>query len=408
MGIRLGVCGLGAFAPGFVPLFKAHPLVDEVVLADLLPDRVAKTAERFSIKRTCASLDELCESDVDAIAIMTQRHLHAPQALQALKAGKHVYCAVPIGHSVADIRNIIAQAGASRLVYMAGETSYYYPCTLYCRKRFSNGDFGAFVYGEAQYHHDMDHFYPSFQRSGGPDWKKVAGIPPMYYPTHSVSMILSVTGAHATHVSCVGFEDHHEDAIFRPGANLWNNTFSNETALMRTSDGGCMRICEFRRIGARGGISVLMSMYGTDGSYEQQANSAAWLTRDPNDMTELSDHLSCGQVPVVKPEQGIHETVLQEFHSSVSQVHPVEHLPRQFAGLPNGHSGSHQFLVDDFVKAVVSHTLPPNHAWAAARYCLPGLIAHESARRGGEMLAIPDLGDPPADWKMLDPYADIA
>ena len=61
----------------------------------------------------------------------------------------------------------------------------------------------------------------------------------------------------------------------------------------------------------------------------------------------------------------------------------------------NGHYGSHQFLVDDFVTAVASGTLPPNHVWNAARYALPGITAHESARRDGERLEVPDFGDAP-------------
>jgi hypothetical protein len=82
-------------------------------------------------------------------------------------------------------------------------------------------------------------------------------------------------------------------------------------------------------------------------------------------------------------------------HLGVSAVHPVERLPEVFAGLPNGHAGSHQFLVDDFVMASVNGTLPPNNAWDAARYMLPGLTAHESALHGGALLQVPDLGDPP-------------
>jgi hypothetical protein len=41
-------------------------------------------------------------------------------------------------------------------------------------------------------------------------------------------------------------------------------------------------------------------------------------------------------------------------------------------------------------------TLPPVNAWQAARYTLPGVYALESARRGGERLAIEDFGDAPA------------
>jgi hypothetical protein len=87
----------------------------------------------------------------------------------------------------------------------------------------------------------------------------------------------------------------------------------------------------------------------------------------------------------------------------VSKVHPVKRLPREYAGLPNGHLGSHQFLADDFIKALATGTLPPNHVWAAARYCIPGLVAHQFAERKGESLPVPELGDPPKHWEMLDP-----
>jgi len=62
----------------------------------------------------------------------------------------------------------------------------------------------------------------------------------------------------------------------------------------------------------------------------------------------------------------------------------------------NGHEGSHHFLANDFVRAVVDKTLPPINAWVSARYCLPGIIAHESAKQGGVQLEIPDFGDPPS------------
>ncbi len=41
MGIKVGMCGTGAFADCFIPLFKHHPQVDQVVLCDLAPGLVA-------------------------------------------------------------------------------------------------------------------------------------------------------------------------------------------------------------------------------------------------------------------------------------------------------------------------------------------------------------------------------
>jgi predicted dehydrogenase len=399
MGMRIGICGIGRFAPCFIPLFKAHPLVDEVVLADLIPERAHTAAEAYGIERVLGSLDELCESDVDAIAILTQRQLHGPQAIQALEAGKHVYCAVPMGISLDEIGKIVETVERTGLLYMMGETSYYYPSTLYCRKRFQQGAFGRFVYAEAQYLHDMDHFYASFRHSGGPDWTRVAGLPPMYYPTHSTSMVLSVTGARATHVSCLGLVDDHSDEIFRAGNNLWDNVFSNESALMRTSDGGVVRINEMRRVGWFGGNSVYMSLFGTEASFEENAISTCWASKGraqkPLDITR---ELTCApMVGHVELSEDVKGQVGEEFFMGVTSVHPIERLPDTFRGLPNGHYGSHQFLVDDFCRAWADHTLPPCHVWNAAKWNAPGLVAHESAKQDGKVLEIPDFGDPPGD-----------
>ena len=151
MGIRLGICGTGAFADCFIPLFKAHPLVDQVILSDLDAAKLKEKSEKFGIPHTLPSLDALCSSDVDAIAIMTQNTLHGPQAVQALESGKHVYSAVPSAITMDEITKLVRTVERTGQIYMIGETSYYYPCTLYCRQRFQQGDFGHIVYAEAEY-----------------------------------------------------------------------------------------------------------------------------------------------------------------------------------------------------------------------------------------------------------------
>lgn len=380
MAIRIGVCGIGRFSPGFVRFWNAHPMVEEVVISDLLSDRAQKLAEEVGVKRVFSSLDELCESDVDAIAIFTQRHLHAPMAVQAMEAGKDVYSAVPIGISMDEIEAVVRATERTGRIYMMGETSYYYPCTILCREKFRNGEMGEFAYAESQYLHDMEHMYESFRRSGGDDWKRVAGIPPMFYCSHSVSMILSVTGAHAVKVSCLGYEDHHEDAIFRKGANEWDNVFSNQSALLRTSDGGVARVNEMRRVGFHGADSVYMNFYGTEACYEQNPVGTSWITKGTNRAEDITEQVTC--------------TGQDTWLCGYSPVHPKKRLPESFEGLLNGHSGSHAFLADDFVQSCVNRHQPPCNVWNAARWTVPGLIAHESAKRGGAMLEIPDLGAP--------------
>ncbi|ACQ78453.1 oxidoreductase domain protein [Beutenbergia cavernae DSM 12333] len=419
--ISIGISGAGMFAEAFIPLFAQHPLVERVVLADLVPERLAEVAQRHGLVETVGSHAELCASDVDAVAIFAQRHLHGPLTLEALDAGKHTYCAVPIASSLDDVGRIVSAVERTGLVYASGETSYYYPHTIYCRDRYARGDFGAFVYAEGNYLHDMAHgFYAAFQHSGGEQWRRVAGYPPMLYPTHSTGAVLGVTGARVTDVSCLGYADVEEDGVFGVGANEWDNPYSNQTALMRTDDGGMLRVNEFRRIGWRGthGGNPL-TIYGTRASFEENAGSQVWVDRDggPTDVTGLlacakhvedtADDGAAGAAAAGSPgdvaaeHAGLHEVLREDFSSRYSAVHPVHRLPQAYARLRNGHLGSHHFLADDFVRAVVTRTVPPVNVWEAAAYAAPGIVAHASSLAGGDRLPVPDFGRPPTDRPLL-------
>jgi predicted dehydrogenase len=392
MGIRLGIVGVGAFAQHFITLYNAHPDVDQVILCDHDAEKLQTNVEKHGITQTSPSLDDLCDTDVDAVALFTQNWLHGPQAAQALRAGKHVYSAVPPGITLEELRAIADAVKETGNIYMLGETSYYYPAVIYCRQRYREGAFGDIVYAEGEYYHDWDHgLYDVAKWRGGENWRETAGVPPMFYPTHSTSQIISVTGAHMTHVSCQGFTDHHEDEIYK--SNQWENPFSNESALFKLSDGSSARINEFRRIGHPG--AVRMTMFGTNGSFEQNAAGSVFLTKDRNEREVLDEHLTSRRATTQVKGDMDKVTADDGTHHSVAPVHPVHRLPNEFKGLPNGHNGSHQFLVDDFVRACNQNKIPPNNIYEAARYLIPGIIAHESAKKEGELLTIPDLGDPP-------------
>ena len=120
----------------------------------------------------------MLESDVDAVAIFTQRWTHGPLVVQALRAGKHVYSAVPMAISEEEIAEIIEAVRETGLTYMMGETSYYNPATVFARKKNAEGAFGRIFYAEGDYVHDMDlGFYDAYQYSGGENWKTHRQLP---------------------------------------------------------------------------------------------------------------------------------------------------------------------------------------------------------------------------------------
>ena len=399
MTFSIGVVGVGQFGGQFAHLFKLHPGVSEVYVVDERPERAAVALERWGLDGTKESFEELLASDVDAVAIFTQRWTHGPLVEQALRAGKHVYSAVPMAVSEEEIERIIEAVKETGLVYAMGETSYYNPATVYARNQHAAGKFGRIFYSEGDYVHDMDlGFYDAYQYSGGEAWKSTASYPPMLYPTHAIGGVLGALPSHALSVSCIGVRDDRQDGVFDKNVSMFGNDFSNATALFELNDGGAMRTNEMRRVGYPSHIrESRFRFFGTDASFEQLAKVTVW--QDKENVHDISEQVETRpSIPLDDPSLADVAPELRDaFISGLAPVHDRARLPEEFRGAPNGHEGSHQFLVDDFVTAVNEGTLPPVNAWVAARFTLPGIVAHASAQQNGERLPIRDFGDAPHD-----------
>ena len=213
--VSIGILGAGQFAGSFAALWDRHPNVDRILVADLIPERAQKLVDRLENAEVVPDFDALLASDVDGIAVLTQRWTHAPFVLAALAAGKHVYSAVPMATTITDIEAIIDAVERSGLTYMMGETSYYNPAVVWARQKIAAGELGRVFYSEGDYVHDMDNgFYAAYKYSGGEDWKETASYPPMLYPTHAVGGVLGALPTRAISVSCIGIPDDRGDGVF--------------------------------------------------------------------------------------------------------------------------------------------------------------------------------------------------
>ncbi len=133
------------------------------------------------------------------------------------------------------------------------------------------------------------------------------------------------------------------------------------------SNGATMRICEHREIGHP--AREILRVYGTQGSFENDT----WCTVD-----------GCAPLTVDEMRDPLPPEVLTAFRS-------VSHTSDVYGG----HGGSHAYLVHEFVEAVAQARQPAINAWEAVRYMAAGVMAHQSALREGELLAVPDWGDAP-------------
>lgn len=398
MAFSLGIVGAGQFAGQFAALFQHHPDVGDIHVVDVVPPRADELVRRAGLAGTFASFEELLASPIDAVAIFTQRWTHGELTVRALRSGKHVYSTVPMAITADEVAAIVEAVRETGLTYMMGETSYYNPATVYARQRVAEGAFGRLFYGEGDYVHDMDlGFYEAYRYSGGENWKSTASYPPLLYPTHSIGGVLGAWSTHATSVSAIGVTDDRGDGVFDRDVSMFDNDFSNATALFELAGGGSMRTNEFRRVGYPSHLrESRFRWFGTEGSFEQLAGTTVWQTREGiEDISALID-TNASLSPDDPSLANVAPALRDAFVSGYAMVHDRERIPEELRSQHNGHEGSHHFLVDDFARSVVAGGLPPVNAWQAARFTLPGIVAHESALRGGERLPVPDLGDPDA------------
>jgi predicted dehydrogenase len=311
---------------------------------------------------------------LNAVAVKTPAPLHAWMCAEAMKAGKHVISAVPAGLSVEELEELLETVKRTGMRYMMAETSYYRPEVISCREWASEGRFGKIFYSEAEYHHEG--LLPlMYDERRLPTWRH--GFPPMHYPTHSTGIVIPVTGERLTQVSAVGWGDGHE--ILK--TNQYKNPFWNTTGFFRTSGGHSARISVFWHVAAGGTERGLF--YGDRMSFvmarpEGSPNARFEITKEGKTVIDANGY----------PEGEVKRDTTA--------------IPDHMAKLPaamrvkTGHGNSHTFLTHEFVRAIVEDRHPAVNIWEAIAYTLPGLVAHQSALRGGELMKIRDYGKAPA------------
>ncbi len=413
MSISLGLVGLGRFGSAFAPLFKSHPLVDRVALCDREPERVRQFADdpfysdKLRAGDTYTDLDAICDSDIDALVIITQPWLHAPQCIQAMESGKHVYSAVPIigvphGDEILEwCDRLVKTCEKTGMKYMLGETTCYRPQAMFCRRKAAEGAFGDYVYAEGEYCHDVDSGcnLRQVQRdrtssSSGREWlemtrkyKKEGG--PMHYPTHSTSGPVWVMNTYAEKVTACGYRNSTGDPFFE------KNAFSNEIALFTMNNGASVRIAEMRETpGSLGKEGETFRIMGTRGSFSEDR----WFEierPDPGDIdVDNPPHPQCLELTAEDMFDPLPEPVQEAFKRAENQEADETDL-QNMDFTPQGHGGSHPYLVHEFVDAIAAGRQPAVNVWMAVRFMAMGVMAHKSALKEGEMLEVPDWGEAP-------------
>jgi len=127
--IGVGVCGAGGFVKTVhLPALKRARGFRLHAVATSSPLNARDTARRFGMSHATTDLREILgDPDVDLVLVGTRHHLHAPQALQALRAGKHVLVEKPLCLEEAQIAPLLEEARRARRLLAVGFNRRYSP-----------------------------------------------------------------------------------------------------------------------------------------------------------------------------------------------------------------------------------------------------------------------------------------
>ena len=352
--IKLGVVGLKRGA------YVAWTLIgDKNVVIRAIADRDPETLkackedyERNGVKDFLCfdNIEDLLKSDIDAVYIATDKPLHTKHTVMALEAGKHVLSEIPVIETMEEAQILRdAVAAHPELKYMAGENCFYWAFIEAWKKMYEEGKFGDIMYAEAEYLHAP---HPDEIKPYEPEnhWRRFN--PAITYLTHSLGPLLYILDDHCVSVSCMA-PDVAKYNKYRDGNE-------NGVAIFKTAKGTVIRV--FIGFGAYVGFDHNFALYGTKGTVMtdktkplEEAHSFAKLYEIPNTFEKFFE------IPVAL--------------SNTGDVY--------------GHGGVDARMIREFIKCIIDDTKPPIDIEMGIRISMPGIIAAESAKLGGELLQIP-------------------
>ncbi len=142
MTIKVALAGAGAFGAKHLDGIKN---IDGVEVISLVGRELGKTqeiADKYGVKHVTTDLaDSLAIQEVDAVILCTPTQMHADQAIQCLKAGKHVQVEIPLADSLKGAQDVVALQKQTGLVAMVGHTRRFNPSHQWVNKKIAAGEF---------------------------------------------------------------------------------------------------------------------------------------------------------------------------------------------------------------------------------------------------------------------------
>ena len=145
--VGIEIIGYGYWGPNLVRNFSQVQGARVIAVCDQSPERRAQVAQVYPSVKTYADVrDMLSDTAIDAVAVATPVSSHFPLAMQALRAGKHVFVEKPFTATVEEGEQLVEEAEKRQLTLMVDHTFVYTSAVRKIKELLGNGSLGQLYY----------------------------------------------------------------------------------------------------------------------------------------------------------------------------------------------------------------------------------------------------------------------
>lgn len=354
--IRVGVVGVGrgqSFAHSATELLGMRL----VALCDTWKERLESVGREFGVT-TYTDYDRFLEHDLDAVVLANYFHQHAPFAIKALHAGKHVLSETAANTTLAEGVALCRAVEQTGKTYMLAENYPYTRFNQEMRRLYQAGEIGRVTYAEGEYNHPMSPRDRMRISPGRYHWR--LWIPSTYYCTHALAPLVYITDALPVKVNALSIACPEVDAL-----------------TLRMGDAGSVILCRtdhgavFRLFGLLlPGHSNWYRVHGTRGAME---------------ITRGGGYFGPGQIRVW------HEPWDLKPGEEAERVYTPDWPEHGDSAEQAGHGGGDFWTNFHFARAIRSGEPPYLDVYRAVTMSSVGILAWKSALADGAPVAVPDF-----------------
>ena len=139
--MKIGLAGQGAFGIKHLEAVANIPGIEVITLTGGNQETTAEVARKFNIPHYTGDIGEsLKQPGLEAMLLATPTQMHAAQAIQTMRAGKHVLIEIPMADCLADSVKVVEVARETGLIAMAGHTRRFNPSHQWIHKKIVAGE----------------------------------------------------------------------------------------------------------------------------------------------------------------------------------------------------------------------------------------------------------------------------